>query len=331
MADEAFVPSNQEPVLVLESRKWRFDREDLLSYSFLVLAPALWAGNFIVGRAVHDQIPPLSLNAFRWLVAIGILLPLFGRSAWSARMELARRWKGIILLALTGVVGFNSLLYLGLRHTTALSAAMIFSTTPLIILGLTNWFVRSPVSRWQVGAGALSVCGALVVLGGNISPLGSPLPNIGDIIVIASCFCWASYCVLIKGAQINANPGAILLVAAIVGAIVQAPLSAAEIAFYGLPHVSISGLLAVGYLGIGAAALGFLVWQHAIHHLGPARSGVFLNLIPIFGVAMSVGILHEQLLWHHVIGGICIAVGIAFAQFGLPQVTARGLINNRHV
>lgn len=331
MADEAFVPSNSEPVLVLQSRKGRFERKDILSYSFLVLAPVLWAGNFIVGRAVHGQIPPLSLNAFRWILAIVILLPPFGRSAWNARMEFARRWKSIGLLALTGVVGFNSLLYLGLRHTTALSAAMIFSTTPLIILGLTNWLGRGRVSRWQIGAGALSVCGALIVLGGNIGQLGSALPNIGDIIVIAACFCWASYCVLIKTSQIEADPGAILLVAAVVGITVQVPLSVTEIAYLGLPHVSIGGVLAVGYLGIGAAALGFLVWQHAIHHLGPARSGVFLNLIPIFGVAMSVGILHEHLLWHHVIGGICIATGIAFAQLGLPQETVRELMNSKHV
>lgn len=331
MADEAFVPSNPEPVLVLQSRKGLFDRKDLLSYSFLVLAPALWAGNFIVGRAVHGQIPPLSLNAFRWIVAIVFLLPLFGRSAWNARMEFARRWKSISLLALTGVVGFNSLLYLGLRHTTALSAAMIFSNTPLIILGLTNWLSRSRVSRWQIGAGALSVCGALVVLGGNVDQLGSTLPNIGDIIVIASCFCWATYCVLIKTTKFEADPGATLLAAVIVGIIIQAPLSATEIAYLGLPHVSIGGFLAVGYLGIGAAALGFLVWQHAIHHLGPAKSGVFLNLIPIFGVTMSVGILHEHLLWHHVIGGICIATGIALAQFGFPQVISRGLLNNEPV
>lgn len=322
MAYEAFAPSHRMRPAKLREIWSGLDRSNLLSYLFLFLAPALWAGNFIVGRAVHDQVPPLSLNGLRWLTALTILFPLFGRSAWHARKELARNWKSIFLLALTGIVGFNSLLYLGERHTTAISAAMIFSTSPLIILGLSAWLGRSHVSCWQMGAGALSVCGAIVVLGGNIGQLGSVLANIGDFIVLVSCFFWAAYCVLIKTCQIEADAGIILLVTTIVGSIIQAPLSVAELGFLGVPRISVNDFLAVGYLGVGAATLGFLAWQHAVRRLGPARSGVFLNLVPIFGVAMSVGILHEQVLWHHVVGGICVATGIAIAQFGAPRSVA---------
>src|SRR5277367_3427890 len=87
------------------------------TYSILIIAPLLWAGNFVIGRAVHQTLPPLTLNCLRWLTALIILLPLFGRSAWQARNELARKWKTVGLLALTGVVGFNSVLYFGLRNT----------------------------------------------------------------------------------------------------------------------------------------------------------------------------------------------------------------------
>jgi drug/metabolite transporter (DMT)-like permease len=135
-------------------------------------------------------------------------------------------------------------------------------------------------------------------------------------------FVWAAYCVLIKACQIEADSGTILLVATIVGTIIQAQLSAAEVAVRGVPRISINDFLAVGYLGIGAAALGFLAWQHAVRHLGPTRSGVFLNLVPIFGVAMSVGILHEQVLWHHVVGGMCVVTGIVFAQIAARRAGA---------
>src|SRR5271165_4361444 len=139
------------------------------SYLFAFLAPALWAGNFVVARAVHEPFPPLTLNCLRWLVAAAVLLPLFGRSAWQARRELVTNWRGIALLSLTGVVGFNSTLYLGLQQTTAVSATMIFSITPLIIIVLSSFVCRTRISRTQTAAVALSVSGALIVLGGQFN------------------------------------------------------------------------------------------------------------------------------------------------------------------
>jgi drug/metabolite transporter (DMT)-like permease len=279
-----------------------------------VLAPALWAGNFVVGRAVHQTLPPLTLNGLRWLVALAALLPMFGRSAWAARAELTRKWRGIGLLALSGVVGFNSMLYVGLQHTTALSAAMIFSITPLLIIGLSAWIGGARISILQALAGLVSVTGALIVLGGDIGNLGSGGMIGGNFIVLLACFVWAAYCVAIKTCRINADSGSILLASVICGLLIQIPLSIGEITIGGLPHIDSPALIAVAYLGLGAAALGFLVWQFAVARLGPARCGVFLNLIPVFGIVMSMALLHEQVLFHHIAGGLCVAIGIALAQ-----------------
>jgi drug/metabolite transporter (DMT)-like permease len=138
------------------------------SYLFALLAPALWAGNFVVARAVHDPFPPLTLNCLRWLVAAAILLPLFGRSAWQARRELATNWRGIVLLGLTGVVGFNSTLYLGLQHTRDdLLDHALDHNSPLAL------FCRTRISGAQTAAVLLSVSGALIVVGGHFITVSS--------------------------------------------------------------------------------------------------------------------------------------------------------------
>ncbi|MBV8745002.1 MAG: DMT family transporter [Xanthobacteraceae bacterium] len=283
-----------------------------LYYFFALLAPALWAGNFVVARAVHEPFPPLTLNCFRWLVAAAALVPLFGRSAWHARRELKANWKWIVLLGLTGVVGFNSTLYLGLQHTTAVSAAMIFSITPLIIIVLSACLCGTYISRAQTGAVLLSVSGAIVVLGRHFNTVSSEFS--GDLIVLVSCLIWASYCVLIKTVQIKADSGTILLTTVLFRLLIQLPLSISEIAVVGMPTIDLSGLAAILYLGGGAAALAFFVWQHAVAELGPASCGVFLNLIPVFGVALSMTFLGERLATHHVLGAICVATGIGLAQ-----------------
>jgi drug/metabolite transporter (DMT)-like permease len=292
------------------------------SFVAAVLAPVLWAGNFVVGRAVHQAFPPLTLNCFRWLIALIILVPLFARSTWRLRSELTHRWKSIALLALTGVVGFNSMLYLGLQHTTALSAAMIFSVTPLLIIGISVCLAGTRISALQMLAGMVSITGALMVLGGNIGSFTSQWMIGGNCIVLASCFVWATYCVLIKSCRINADLGSILLASSLVGLVIQIPLCISELVVLGLPHIDAAAVVGVAYLGLGAAALGFWVWQHAVSQLGPARCGVFLNLIPVFGVFMSIGLLHEQVRLHHTVGGLCVAIGVALAQIKASPIPA---------
>ena len=284
------------------------------TYSFALIAPMLWAGNFAIGRVLHQVLPPLTLNCLRWLTALIILLPLFGRSAWHARSELTRKWKAVGLLALTGVVGFNSVLYFGLRHTTALSASMIFSTTPMIILLMSSWIDRKRVTLSQSAAVMLSVGGALLMLGGNFSQFGSNVLLQGDMVILSACLIWAFYCVLIKTCRFDANGGAVLLASVLCGLLFQIPLSGAELAAVGVPQIELRSLLAVAYLGIGAAAIAFLVWQRAIKRLGPARCGVFLNLIPVFAVGIAVFVLHEPMHLHHLLGGVSVALGVALAQ-----------------
>jgi drug/metabolite transporter (DMT)-like permease len=283
-------------------------------YSFAVISPLLWAGNFAIGRVLHQAVPPLTLNCLRWLTALIILLPLFGRSAWRARKELTQKWKAVGLLALTGVMGFNSVLYFGLRQTTALSASMIFSTTPMIILLMASFIDRASVSFVQLGGVMISVGGALLVLGGNFSQFGLGVFLQGDMVVVLACFIWACYCVLIKTCRFNADGGAVILASVIMGLVFQIPLSGAEILVFGLPQIEPSSLLAVAYLGIGAAAIAFLIWQRAVKDLGPARCGVFLNLIPVFAAVIAVIFLRETMHLHHLLGGICVALGIALAQ-----------------
>jgi drug/metabolite transporter (DMT)-like permease len=285
-------------------------------YFALLIAPLLWASNFVVGRAMHQALPPFTLSLLRWTVALLILLPFFGRSAWEARRELIQKWKGIAWLAGTGIVGFSSALYLGLRHTTALSASMIFATTPLLIILISSWVDRRSVTWLQAGAVTLSVVGALLVLGGNMSLLGSEVFLKGDAIVLLACLIWAAYCVLIKICRFEANGGAVLLAAALLSVVVQLPLSGAELLAAGIPPFEWSSLLAAAYLGVGPAALAFLLWQKATKGIGPVRCSAFLNLIPVFAVAIAVIVLHEALHFYHIVGGACVAFGLALAQTG---------------
>ncbi len=111
----------------------RSGRADRTAYVLLLIPPLLWAGNFVVGRGIHGDIPPVALTFWRWVVAACVLLPLAGGATWRARASVRREWRLLIVLALTGVVGFQYVVYQGLRSTTAINGVLIIATVPAII------------------------------------------------------------------------------------------------------------------------------------------------------------------------------------------------------
>ena len=136
----------------------------LSAFLLLALANLLWSGNWIAGRALRDSFDPISLNFWRWAIATLALAP-FALPALRGQGALLRRHAGILLiLSLTGIAVFQSLVYLGLRSTTAVNAVLINSSIPLFIL-LCSWLIeRERASPRQIAGMLVSLAGILVIL-----------------------------------------------------------------------------------------------------------------------------------------------------------------------
>ncbi|WP_254660069.1 DMT family transporter [Lysinibacillus sp. AR18-8] len=102
-------------------------------YLLLVLATLLWGGNFVIGRAVSEDIPPLTLAFLRWCVAFIIFFPIAFHQLKREWRLLKRHWFIVIILSLTGVTAFNTLVYIGLHYTTSINASLMNSSTPIMI------------------------------------------------------------------------------------------------------------------------------------------------------------------------------------------------------
>ena len=98
-----------------------------LPHLLLVLTTLFWSGNFVIARAMHSAIPPLSLSFWRWLLALLILLPWVLPKLRADWPQLKRSWPMVVLLAVLGVANFNSFVYLGLQHTSATNATLLQS------------------------------------------------------------------------------------------------------------------------------------------------------------------------------------------------------------
>ncbi len=295
------------------------DRFRTFTYSpllFSIAAPLLWGSNFAVGRAVRGDVAPLDLNYWRWVVALCVLLPLTWPSLRRRLPLLLRHWRLVLALAALGVAGFNSVLYAALTRTTTTNAALIFATTPLIVVPISAWLLRERVGSRQLLGLALSLAGvAVVVCRGDLGALLGLRPNDGDLLVVAAVVIWALFSVLLKLRPPELPPLVLLTAITAVGVLALTPAAAvAGSGFAGLARAPLAALTGIVYLGLFAAALAFFLWTKGVAALGPARASQFLHLVPLSGVVLAWLFLGETLSAGQAAGAVGIAVGIAVAQ-----------------
>jgi drug/metabolite transporter (DMT)-like permease len=285
-----------------------------LAWAWLVSAPLFWAGNFIVGRALRGDAPPITLNFWRWAIALAILIPLTRGQLRQHREALLRAWPLVLALGLTGIALYQVLAYFALSMTTAISAALVGATAPLAI-ALCAWAAyRDPIAPRQ-GLGLLAaLCGAAIVITrGDLAALLGLRLGQGELLMAAAVGVWAVYSVLLKRAPAGV-PGLTLLTAsALAGLALMAPVYLWRLAAGERMALSPTTLLGVGYTALFASVLAFFAWGRGVAALGPSRAAGFINLLPIFTALLSVALLGEQIAPYHLAGAALVFLGIALA------------------
>lgn len=285
-----------------------------LNLALLVLPPLFWAGNFIVGRAVRHEIPPMTLAFYRWIIASLILLPFSWRIVCrDARLYWQHRWL-ILGVSLTGITAFNSLVYLGLQTTAAANGIILNSFIPLLIVLLGAMLFRQPL-RWQQIAGMLvSFAGVLViVMRGSWLVLARLSFAHGDIIIFSAMVCWAFYTIWLKRLPVTINRFGLMSVQMSIGLIFLLPFYGWEVMTQAGPVWNLHSLLSLAYVSVVPSVLAYLLYNVCVDRLGPARAGLSIHLIPVFGAILSVLLLGEPLQWYHMAGMLLIFSGIICA------------------
>ncbi|KQV79843.1 hypothetical protein ASD15_17610 [Massilia sp. Root351] len=284
----------------------------------LTLAPLLWAGNAIVGRMVHDVVPPITLNFLRWGIALLILLPLAG-PVFRRGSGLWQNWRRFALLGLLGIGLYNALQYLALQSSTPINVTLVAAGMPVWMM-LTGWlFFGAKVSRQQMMGAALSIAGVLLVLArGDARHLLELRLVAGDIFMIFATIAWSIYSWLltrpIEPAAIRSQWASFLLAQVGFGVMWSGIFAAGEWAVTDA-HIQWSWTLAaaLAYVAIGPAVIAFRCWGAGVQRAGPSVAAFFSNLTPLFAALMSSAFLGEAPHLYHgaafllIVGGIVVS------------------------
>jgi drug/metabolite transporter (DMT)-like permease len=282
-----------------------------LAYFLLTLMAFFLACNHIIGRSVHDEIPPIGLSFWRWLFAAVILLPFILRRKRAFHRIFLHNMSALLLLG-TLIIGATTLILVALNSSSAINISIINTFQPVLTIIFTRIFLKQKLAAIQLTGILLSCAGVLVMISkGHLDIIISLQFNQGDLIALLAMCGFAGYAINIYRIPEELNVLESLFGIIISGCIVLLPFYLLESFLYKPVPISVTSLWAIPVLALLVSVFSMLIWNFGNRTVGSARAAVFINLIPVFGIVLATTLLGEQLFLSHIIGAICIFFGVA--------------------
>ena len=286
-----------------------------IAYIFLILATLFWSGNFIVGKAASlYEIPPFTLNFYRWTFAWLILAPFTLKEILSKKKYILNDIKLILILGITSITIFNSIVYYSLNFTQVISGVLMISTIPVMIIFFC-WLLKiEKTNFYQILGVVFSLFGVLlIVTKANLEILLSLNFNKGDIWMVVAMLSWAMYSALLRKKKFNLSQLSLLQTIISAGLILLLPAYLIEMLMGYRLNVNLPFVLTLSYVVIFPGLASFIFWIKGISIIGSNRSGIVLHLMPIFSTILAILIFKEKFMTFHLIGSIFIITGIVLS------------------
>jgi len=286
-----------------------------LAYVLLVLTTLFWSGNFIVGKAASTyEIPPFSLNFYRWLFAGLILFPFTIKEILKKKNYIFKNIGFFIILGITSITIFNSAVYYSLYFMQVISGVLMISTIPVWIMFISSILGIEKTNKFQILGVILSLLGVIfIITKSDLNLIKNLAFNKGDLIMASGMFAWALYSALLKKKKYEISQITLLEVVIISGLIFLIPIYILETNIGNQIIIGQPFVLTLSYVVIFPGLASFFFWIKGISIIGANRAGVFLHLMPVFGSFMAIIFFNEKFMFYHFLGAVFIIAGITLS------------------
>ena len=283
-----------------------------LAYTLLVLASLCWSGNFIVGKfATLFEIPPLTLNTFRWISVWLILIPFTFKEIFK---NIAYIKKNLLAIAFMGVITistFNSVVYFALNYTQVINAVLVLAIIPAVTIVLSALMKVEKSNIFQIFGLILSIIGVgSIISNGDIQRVVSLSFNNGDLWMLVCVLSWALYSTLLKKNKFKLSQFSLIQIMVSVGVIFLIPQYFYEQSIGLELNFNKAFFLILFYVVVFPAIVAYYCWQKGIEIIGPNRATMFIQLMPLFSAVMAIIIFKEKFELYHFVGATFIVSGI---------------------
>ena len=283
-----------------------------LAYTLLVLASLCWSGNFIVGKfATLFEIPPLTLNTFRWISVWLILIPFTFKEIYK---NLAYIKKNLLAIAFMGVITistFNSVVYFALNYTQVVNAVLVLAIIPAVTIVLSSLMKVEKSNIFQIFGLILSIIGVgSIISNGDVQRIVSLSFNNGDLWMLVCVLSWALYSTLLKKNKFKLSQFSLIQIMVSVGIIFLIPQYFYEQSIGLELNFNKAFFLILFYVVVFPAIVAYYCWQKGVEIIGPNRATMFIQLMPLFSAVMAIIIFKEKFELYHFVGATFIVSGI---------------------
>lgn len=284
-------------------------------YFLMILSTVFWAGAFIAAKLSAPYIPVFTLTFLRFSIATVILY--FIILIKDKRVYRLKR-EDIPVFLFTGIVGmfgYHTLFFTAVKYTTATNSSIIGASNPIITCVLCFIILRDKLSLKKWLGIFLSFTGVLITLtNGNLETLIKINLNKGDLLMLIAVCLWALYSIYSKKVMPRYSPITLTFYSFLFCSIILLPFVIYEKPLSLAGSIPMFSYGAVLYMSIFPSVIGYLVQQMSIKEIGPSKTSVFINLVPVFSMILSYIILHENITLIKVFAAALIISGVYISQ-----------------
>ena len=286
--------------------------KDYLAYLFLVLAALFWSGNFIVGKfATLFEIPPLTLNVFRWISVWFILIPFTYKEIYNNLSYIKKNWFVISFMGVITISTFNSVVYFALNYTQVINAVLMLAAIPAATIVLSSLMKIEKTNIFQILGLSLSIIGiGSIISNGDIQKIISLSFNKGDLWMLVCVVTWSLYTTLLKKHKFKLSQFTLIQLMVSVGILFLIPQFFYEKSIGLELNLNKAFFLTLFYVVVFPAIAAYYCWQKGVQIIGPNRSTMFVQLMPLFSAVMAIIIFKEKFELYHFAGAAFILIGI---------------------
>ena len=286
-------------------------KKDAGIYFLMLLVPVFWGGAFGSTKHVLAELPPLTVAAFRFLLA-GLLTTAWvcWRGEWSW-LSIRRSWFGLLLLGCFGIFGYNAIFNIGMQYTSAINGALVIVINPVTTSLVAVLFFGERWNRWQGLGATLSMLGVLIVITrGDFSILLSLSLNKGDLMLLGAVLSWTTYAIMAKVVMRQISPMLATAVSMLGGSLLLLLASLPEHGWAKLPGVSAQVMFELIYLAVFASFIAFLIFNTGVREIGASKASAYINLMPVCAVLIAALFYGELVTLAHGAGMLCVMSGV---------------------
>ena len=294
---------------MLKLEKYRVNAS-IQAYCLLILTTLCWGLNAVFARMTAGEISPMLLVSIRWLGTLVLIVFFAGRTILEGLPTIRRHIRYTFLMGLVGLGGFGTLIYYSAYYTTAVNIGIIQGAMPAIVLVGSCWFFRTSINLVQIVGIVVTMLGVVFVsINGELENLMSLSFNNGDMMMLIAVVFYGAYTV---GLRRKHNLSSMVLFASVVGwaFISTLPLTIYEFASGRTVWPDENVWIIIGLIVLLPSFLSQICFIASVKLIGPARSGVFVNLVPVFASVLAVQLLGEAFELYHGISLLLVLSGI---------------------